>query len=45
MFISDDIGVVELFHDIDLLVNVFLQEGLLLDVQLADNLDCVERVG
>ena len=36
---------VELLHDVDFLVDVLLQEGLLLDVHLADDLDCVELVG
>ena len=36
---------VQFFHDIDLLVDVFLQEGFLLDVLLADDLDCVINLG
>jgi hypothetical protein len=37
--------VVEFFHDVDLLVDVLLEEGLLLDVHLADYFDCVVDVG
>jgi hypothetical protein len=44
VFVADDVRVVQLLHDVDLLVDVFLQEGFLLDVQLADDLDGVERV-
>lgn len=44
VLVSDDIGVVQFLHDVDLLVDVLLQEGLLLDVQLADDLDSVQRL-
>ena len=35
---------VELLHDVDLLVDVLLQEGFLLDVGLADDLHRVHHV-
>lgn len=41
----DDVGVVEFLHDIDFLVDVLLEEGLLLEVRLADDLDCELLVG
>ena len=44
VLVSDDIGVVQFLHDVDLLVDVLLQEGLLLDLRLGDDLDCVEAV-
>ena len=41
VLVTDDIGVIKFLHDVDLLVNVFLQERFLLDMLLADDLDCV----
>jgi hypothetical protein len=31
-------------HDVNLLIDVFLKKGLLLDVCFADYLDCVEHI-
>lgn len=44
MLVSDYVGMVEFFHDVDLLVNVFLKEWLFLDVLLADDLDRVRHI-
>lgn len=44
MLVADDVRMVEFFHDVDLLVDVLLEEGFLLDVQFADDLDCVVDV-
>lgn len=38
VLVSYDIGVVQFLHDVYLLVYVFLEEGLLLDVHFADDL-------
>jgi len=42
LFVADDVRVVELLHDVDFLVDVLLEKGLLLDMLLADDLDGVE---
>lgn len=44
IFVSYDVGMVEFFHDVNLLIDVFLQEGFLLDVCLADDFDSVELI-
>lgn len=44
MLIADDVGMVELLHDVDLLVDILLEERLLLDVHLADDLDRIHEV-
>jgi hypothetical protein len=44
ILVADDVGVVQFLHDIDLLVDVLLQEGLLLDMQLADDLHRVKHI-
>ena len=36
---------IQFFHDVDLLIDVLLQEGLLFYVHLADYFDCVVDVG
>lgn len=40
----DNIGVVKFFHDVDLLINILLQEWFLFEVDLADDLDCIELI-
>jgi len=42
LFVADDVRVVELLHDVDFLVDVLLEKGLLLDILLADDLDGVK---
>jgi len=42
LFVADDVRVVELLHDVNFLVDVLLEKGLLLDMLLADDLDGVE---
>lgn len=42
LFVADDVRVVELLHDVDFLVDVLLEKGLLLDMLLADDLDGVK---
>lgn len=36
---------VEFFHDIDFLVDVFLKEGLLFDMEFADDFDSIVDIG
>lgn len=45
MLVADDVRMVEFFHDVDLLVDVLLKKGFLLDMQFADDLDCVVNLG
>lgn len=45
MLVADDVGVVQLLHNVDLLVDVLLKEGLLLYVLLADDLHRVQNLG
>ena len=44
LFISDDVGMMKLFHDTDLLVDVFLEERLFLDMHLAYDLNRVKLI-
>jgi hypothetical protein len=44
ILISHNVVVVELLHDVDLLIDVFLKEGLLLYVAFADYLHRVEQI-
>ena len=44
LLIADDVGMVQFLHDIDLLVDVLLQEGLLLYVQFADDLHGIQHI-
>ena len=41
MLIANDIRMVEFFHDVYFLVDIFLQERLLLDMHFADDFDGV----
>jgi hypothetical protein len=42
ILVADDVGMVKLLHDVYFLVDVFLEEGLLLYVLLAYDLDRVQ---
>lgn len=44
MLIANNIGMVQFFHDVDLLVDIFLEEGFLLNVKFAYDLNCVENI-
>lgn len=41
---SNDVGMREIFHDLDLLIDVLLKVRLFLDVGLADDLDCQQFI-
>jgi len=44
ILISDNIGMIELLHDINLLIDVFLKKGLLLNVGFANDFDSVVHI-
>ena len=41
---SNNVGMGEIFHDLDLLINVFLKIWFFLDVCFADDLDCKQFI-
>ena len=45
VLISNDVRMIEFFHDVDLLVDVLLKEGFFFYVLLADDLDRVRYFG